>query len=92
MQEKELNKNIAKKTIILYVLKIIYNGSSKEKPITIKQITNVINALGVPCDRKTVSRNLEYMMEFGLPVYKIRGGGCYYNHNKPEMDLFQIKK
>lgn len=77
-----MNKQIAKKTIILYVLKMLYKGSSKDKPITILNITKVLNSLDVPCDRRTISRNIDYLIEFGLPVVKIRGGGCYYDHEK----------
>ena len=73
-------KNIAKKTIILYVLKMLYLGSSKDKPITILNMTKVLNSLDIPCDRRTISRNVDYLIEFGLPVFKIRGGGCYYDH------------
>ena len=77
-----MTKPIAKKTLILYVLKMLYQGSSKEKPITITGMTKVINSLDIPCDRRTVSRNVDYLIEFGLPVVKIRGGGCDYDHAK----------
>lgn len=77
-----MNKKIAKKTIILYVLKMLQEGSSKENPTTITSITKVLNSLGVPCERRTVSRNIEYIMEFGYPVVKIKGGGCYYDHER----------
>jgi len=73
-------KNIVKKTIILYVLKMLYLGSSKEKPITITNMTNVLNAMQIACSRKTVGRNVDYIIEFGLPVVKLKGGGCYYDH------------
>ena len=75
-----MGKTIAKKTIILYVLKLLYQGSSKEKPITVTQITHVLNAIKVPCDRKTISRNVKYLIEFGLPIYRKSGrnGGYYY--------------
>ena len=38
-------KKIAKKTIILYVLKMLYVGSSKEKPITLTNMTKVLNSM-----------------------------------------------
>ena len=41
-----MKKQIAKKTIILYVLKMLEKGSSKEKPITQTNITKVLNSLG----------------------------------------------
>lgn len=74
-------KNIVKKTIILYVLKMLYLGSSKEKPITITNMTNVLNSMQIACNRKTVGRNVDYIIEFGLPVVKLKGGGCYYDHD-----------
>ena len=69
-------KKIAKKTIILYVLKMLQQGSSKE-PITQTNMAKVLNSMGVPCDRKTIGRNIDYLIEFGFPIVKIKGGGCY---------------
>lgn len=79
-----MTKNIAKKTIILYVLKMLYNGSSPEKPITLTQMTHVINSLNVPCNRKTVARNVQYLIDFGMPIYKKAGrnAGFYYDKDK----------
>ena len=79
-----MEKNIAKKTIILYVLKLLYKGSSKDKPITLLQMTHVINSLGVACNRRTVGRNMQYLIDFGLPIVKKTGknGGYYYDKEK----------
>ena len=78
---EEDTKIIAKKTIILYILKILYKGSSKERPVTQIQIVHVLHSLGVECDRRTVSRNIQYLIDFGLPVFHIKGegGGYYYD-------------
>lgn len=75
-------KKIAKKTIILYVLKMLQQGSSKEKPITQTNMAKVLNSMGVPCDRKTIGRNIDYLIEFGFPIVKIKGGGCYIDKKK----------
>ena len=74
-----MKKNIAKKTIILYVIKIIYYGSSKEKPITYTSISKVLKSMGIQCERRTVGRNVDYLISFGVPIIKIKGGGCYYD-------------
>lgn len=74
-----MKKEIAKKTIILYVLDMLEKASLKEKPITITSMAKVINSLGVPCDRRTVGRNVDYLIEYGKPIKKIKGGGCYYD-------------
>ena len=77
-----MKKKIAKKTIILYVLKMLEKGSSKENPISQTSIMKVINSLDVPCDRKTVGRNINYLIEFGYPIVKLKGGKCYMDQDK----------
>ena len=73
-------KNIAKKTIILYVLKMLYLGSSWDRPVTVTQMSNVLNSIGVECNRRTVLRNVHYLIDFGLPIIKTKGkdGGYVY--------------
>lgn len=75
-----MQKTIAKKTILLYVLKMLYKGSSWEKPLTLSQMTNVINSLGVECCQRTIARNVKYLIDFGLPIIKKKGekGGYFY--------------
>ena len=70
-------KKIAKKTIILYVLKMLQQGSSKDKPITQTNMAKVLNSMGIACDRKTVGRNIDYLIDFGFLIVKLKGGGCY---------------
>ena len=79
--KKEMKKEIAKKTIILYVLKMLYYGTNEGHPITITNMTKVLNSMNIPCDRKTVGRNINYIIEFGLPVIKLKKG-YYYDHSK----------
>ena len=83
-----MGKTIAKKTIILYVFKLLYKGSSKEKPVTLTQITHVLNSIGVSCDRKTVARNVGYLLEFGLPIQKMTGRNAGYYYDKTKDDFF----
>ena len=75
-------KKIAKKTIILYVLEMLEKGSSKEKPITMLNMAKVLNSLNIPCDRRTISRNVDYLIEYGKPIVKIKGVGVYFDHEK----------
>lgn len=86
-----MQKNIAKKTIILYIFKMLYNGSSWYKPITSLQMTHVLNEMGVECTQRTVARNIQYLIDFGLPIFKKKGkrGGYFYHKEK---DNFFIDK
>ena len=77
-----MKKKIAKKVLILYVLDAIEKATSKEHPISITSIAKVLNQIGVPCERRTISRNIDYLIEYGKPIVKIKGGGVYYDHSK----------
>ena len=77
-----MKKPIAKKTIILYVLKMLNLGSSPDSPITCTNMAKVLNSMDIPCDRKTIGRNVDYLIEFGYPVVKLKGGGMYMDKEK----------
>ena len=83
-----MSKSIAKKTIILYVLKLLYKASSYEKPITLTQMTNVLNSMGVECSKRTVGRNVKYLIDFGLPVIHKKGNKGGYFYLKERDDFF----
>lgn len=69
-----------KKIIILYILKLLYKGSSWESPVTQTQITNILNSMGIECSKRTIARNIQSLIDFGLPVFKKKGkkGGYFY--------------
>ncbi len=66
-----------KKVIILYVLNVLKLYSSPANPISQTAIANYLNDIDVPCDRKTVGRNIGYLIEFGYPVKKVGTRGYY---------------
>ena len=74
-----INLNIQKKSTILYIIKILKEGSDKNHPITQATIMRTLALLGISCDRKTVSRDIDCLIEYGYDIVKIKGGGCYYN-------------
>ena len=59
-----MKKQIAKKTIILYVLKMLEDYPEQNKPITYTDMAKTLKAMGIQCDRKTVGRNVDYLIEF----------------------------
>ena len=86
--EMRQQKSIAKKVIILYVLNILRVLSSEETPVTQTMISNYLNDINVPCDRKTVGRNIEYLSKFGYPIKRVRKG---YYIDKSELEEIQKK-
>jgi len=69
-----------KKITILYVLKILKEGSDKDHPVSQSVITKTINLLGIKCDRKTISRDIDCLIKFGYDIKKNIGGGCYLDN------------
>lgn len=67
-----MKKHIAKKTIILYVLKMLQEVSSAERPITNSSMAKILNSMDIPCDRKTIGRNIEYLIDFGYKIIKTK--------------------
>ncbi|NLE03630.1 MAG: hypothetical protein GX638_02360 [Crenarchaeota archaeon] len=49
-----MDKKIAKKTIILYVLDVLRKYSSQDHPVPQSALAMYLNDIGIPCDRKTV--------------------------------------
>lgn len=62
-----------KKQLILWVLNILNNESDESNPMTQTRIAEIISDV-YPCDRKTVSRNVRYLIEMGYPIRKTSKG------------------
>ena len=71
----------AKKVIIIYILNVLKRFSSAENLITQSAICNYLNDIDIPCERKTVGRNIEYLYEFGYPIKKAGKKGYYIDEN-----------
>lgn len=81
-----MDKKIAKKTIILYVLEILKHLSSERHPVTQSAIAEFLNEKGIPCDRKTVGRNIGYLIDFGYKIIKVEKKGFYIVRQKRSED------
>ena len=86
-----MKKQIAKKTIILYVLKMLEDYPEQNKPITYTDMAKTLKAMGIQCDRKTVGRNVDYLIEFGCPIVKLKNGVCYLDKNDYNPLLGNVK-
>lgn len=57
--------------------------SSKEQPLTQIAMCKTLNHIGIDCDRKTISRNIQYLKDYGYDIKHINRKGVYlYNNNK----------
>ena len=71
----------SKKVIIVHILKILYNYTSFAYPATQTTIVNYLNDIDIPCSRKTVGRNIKYLVDIGVPIKRkfSKNGGYYYD-------------
>ena len=67
-----------KKLIILYVYDALRYGSSENCLLHQTKIAEQIKKFcKIPCNRKTVARNINYLREYGCEIITIKGRGCY---------------
>ena len=63
----------SKKQLILWVLNVLNSESDENNPITQTKIAEIISDIH-PCDRKTVSRNIQFLQAMGYPIMKVSKG------------------
>lgn len=68
-----------KKLYILYILNVLREESDENHPLKqadiIKKVKAKYNVDNI--DRKTVSRTIESLLDMGMDIVKLDGGGCY---------------
>ncbi len=81
-----------KKLIILYVYDALKYGSSENNLLHQTKIAQQISKVcKIPCDRKTVARNIKYLCEYGCEIITIKGKGCYMKSYPNFEKLVNIK-
>lgn len=77
-----MNKH--KKLIILYVYDALRYGSSKDCLLhQTKMAQQISKYCGIPCDRRTIARNINYLRQYGCDIVTIKGKGCYMKSFPP---------
>jgi len=68
-----------KKLYIIYILKVLKEYSDENHPLKQAEITSKVKSkFNVDnIDRKTISRTIDSLMDMGVDIVKLDGGGCY---------------
>ena len=74
-----MRKDYATKTIIVHILLALQKYTAKERPVSHTELSRYLQAIGKSCDRKTVARNVDYLIADGFPIGKTNDGKCFYN-------------
>ncbi len=64
----------SKKQLILLILNELNVNSDKEHPLTQTEIARYLSGKKFRCDRKTVCRNIKFLIEMGYPIQKTSKG------------------
>ena len=62
------------KTKILYILKVLSEETDERHSLSAEQIAKRVTAYGVHCERKSVYRDLDELIEFGYDIIRTRQG------------------
>ncbi len=63
----------SKKALILLILRLIENETDRYNVLSQTKIAEIISGV-MPCDRKTVGRNIQFLIDCGYPIVKTRKG------------------
>ena len=68
-----------KKLYIIYILKVLKEESDENHPLKQADIINKIKSKYnvESIDRKTISRTIDSLIDIGIDIVKLDGGGCY---------------
>ena len=68
-----MSKSANQKLKLLYVLRLLYEQSSEDHPISLQDLGTELAALGVRAERKSLYSDINALREFGLDVQMRRG-------------------
>ena len=79
-----------KKQLILLVLNELNANSDKDHPLTQTQIAQNLSGEQFACDRKTVCRNIKFLIDMGYPIKKSHKG-FYFDREISIADIEFVK-
>ncbi len=65
-------RSTGQKLRILYVMDYLKNYSSETNPVTVAEITSMLEEKGIEAERKTIYDDISVLEEFGLDIVKTR--------------------
>lgn len=72
-----MRKDYATKTIIIYIFIAMQKYTTRENPVSYTELARYSQGIGKPCDRKTVARNVDYLIKDGFPIMKTSEGSAF---------------
>jgi predicted DNA-binding transcriptional regulator YafY len=79
------------KSRILYILKLLYDKTDEQNPLSTVEIIDYLASLGISAHRRTIAADMELLEEFGIDVITIKSTQNKYFIGSREFELPEIK-
>ena len=79
------------KSRILYILKLLYDKTDEQNPLSTVEIIDYLASLGISAHRRTIVADMELLEEFGIDVITIKSTQNKYFIGSREFELPEIK-
>ena len=77
---------------ILYLMKIFMEKTDEEHYITMSDIMYELEGYDIECERKSIYRDIDALIEYGLDIEKVqKDKTCYYYLSTREFELAEVK-
>lgn len=79
------------KSRILYILKLLYENTDEQNPLSTVELIDYLSGFGISAHRKTIAADIELLEEFGIDVITIKSTQNKYFIGTREFELPEIK-
>lgn len=76
---------------MLYLFKIFHERTDENHPVTINELTHMLNEYGVSAERKALYEDIEHLQRFGLDIIVEKGRANSYYLASREFELPELK-
>ena len=83
--------NCKMKLKILFIMKILLEKSDEKHPLTVSDIINELDEIGIPAERKSIYSDIELLKEFGLDIICEKARANYYYIGNRDFELPELK-
>lgn len=79
------------KSRILYILKLLYDNTDEQHPISITEIIDCLEKQNISAHRRTIMTDIESLEEFGVDIITIKSTQNRYFIGNREFELAEVK-
>lgn len=76
---------------LLYLIKILWEKTDEEHPITVNEIIEQLKSYGISAERKSIYSDIELLQDFGLDIICIREKANQYFIGSREFQMPELK-